>query len=82
MMSFRIIQTGGNLIAIGAVFVTMCLVTTIIAIVLGIPMKQRAWCMVCPMGTLQRKIGKIAQRRTPVKREICQKRKLGKTVAK
>ncbi|MFH1904326.1 MAG: 4Fe-4S binding protein [bacterium] len=57
-LTFRIIQTGGNLIAIGAVFVTMCLVTTIIAIVLGIPMKQRAWCMVYPMGTLQRKIGK------------------------
>ncbi|MDO9465131.1 MAG: 4Fe-4S binding protein [bacterium] len=58
-LTFRIIRTGGNLIAIGAVFVTMCLVTTIIAIVLGIPMKQRAWCTICPMGTLQEKIEKI-----------------------
>ncbi|MCK5306865.1 MAG: 4Fe-4S binding protein [Candidatus Omnitrophica bacterium] len=64
-LTFRIILTGGNLIAVGAVFVRICLVTTIIAIVLGVLMKQRAWCMICPMGTLQEKIGKIAQRRRP-----------------
>ncbi|MHB8154620.1 MAG: 4Fe-4S binding protein [Candidatus Omnitrophota bacterium] len=62
-MSFlilRIVRTGGNLIAIGSVFVVMCILTTIISIVLGIATKHRGWCMICPMGTLQEKIGKIS----------------------
>ena len=54
---FRIIQAGGNAIAIGAVFVLMCLLTTIISIILGIATKHRGWCAICPMGTLQEKIG-------------------------
>ncbi len=56
---FRIIKTGGNPLFIGAVFVTMCLITTIISIVLGVATKQRAWCKICPMGNLQEKINKI-----------------------
>ena len=62
-LAFRIIFTEGNFISVGAVFVTMCLMTTIIAIVLGLLMKQRAWCMICPMGTLQEKIGRISKRK-------------------
>lgn len=57
----RIIQTGGNLIAIGSVFVTMCVATTILAIILGVPLKHRAWCMICPMGTLQEKLGRLVR---------------------
>lgn len=60
---FRIISTGGNLLAIGVVFVTMCLVTTIISIILGTTMKHRAWCTICPMGMLQEKIGKIKHKK-------------------
>jgi len=63
LFSFRIIATGGNPIAIGVVFVIMCLVTTVIAIILGVSMKHRAWCMICPMGTLQEKIGKIPHKK-------------------
>ncbi|MDP8234086.1 MAG: 4Fe-4S binding protein [Candidatus Saelkia tenebricola] len=55
----RIIHIGGDLFAIGAMFVSMCLITTIVAIVLGVSTKQRAWCAICPMGTLQDKMGKI-----------------------
>ncbi len=55
----RIIRTGGNYIAIGAVFVTMCVITTIISIVLGIRTKHRGWCMMCPMGTMQEAIHKL-----------------------
>ncbi|MBU2063408.1 MAG: 4Fe-4S binding protein [Candidatus Omnitrophica bacterium] len=54
----RIIRTGGNLLAIGSVFVIMCLITTIISIILGTIKKHRAWCMICPMGLLQETIGK------------------------
>ena len=57
---FRIVRTGGNPLAIGAVFVTMCLLTTIISIFLGVMMKHRGWCMICPMGTLQEKINNIS----------------------
>jgi ferredoxin-type protein NapH len=55
----RIINTGGNLLMIGAVFVGMCLLTTVISIILGILTKHRGWCVLCPMGFLQEKIGKI-----------------------
>jgi len=55
----RIIRTGGNFIAIGSVFVVMCLVTTIISIIIGVATKHRGWCMICPMGTFQEKIHKI-----------------------
>lgn len=57
----RIIHTGGNLFAIGFVFVAMCILTTIIAIVIGVATKHRGWCLICPMGTLQEKISKINQ---------------------
>jgi polyferredoxin len=58
-MIFRLIKTGGSLIAIGLVFVIMCLSSTIIATILAIATKHRAWCMICPMGLLQENIGKI-----------------------
>lgn len=60
---FRIRQTGGDLLLIGSVFVVMCLVTTIISIILGIPTKHRSWCMICPMGTLQNKIASISRKK-------------------
>jgi polyferredoxin len=58
--TFQIIRTGGNIKAIGLVFVIMCAVSTVIATILGIIMKHRTWCMICPMGLLQEKISKIA----------------------
>jgi polyferredoxin len=58
-MVFRLVHTGGNLLAIGSVFVGMCILTTTISIILGIFTKHRGWCAVCPMGTLQEKIYKI-----------------------
>jgi len=56
---FRIATTGKSILAIGLIFVIMCAISTIIAIILGILTKHRAWCMICPMGLLQEKIGKI-----------------------
>lgn len=43
--------------AVGFVFVRICLLTTLIAIFLGVPIHQRVWCSVCPMGTLQGFLG-------------------------
>ena len=56
-MGLRLIQSGGAPEKIGFVFVTMCIITTVIAIPLGIIFKPRIWCVFCPMGTLQGKIG-------------------------
>ena len=56
---YRVISTGGNLLMIGAVFVSMCVITTLISIILGVVTKERGWCAICPMGFLQEKIGKI-----------------------
>lgn len=55
----QLIISPKNPAAIGFVFVRMCIITTIIAVILGIPLKERAWCAICPMGTLQTKIGSL-----------------------
>ena len=61
----RLILTGGNWIAIGAVFVGTCVLTTAIAIVLATNGPQRSWCAICPMGTLQDKLGKLGAKKAP-----------------
>lgn len=58
-LAFRIIRSGGDVIVIGSVFVGMCLLTTIISIILGVATRHRSWCAICPMGTLQEKIGRM-----------------------
>ncbi|MFA5410863.1 MAG: 4Fe-4S binding protein [Candidatus Omnitrophota bacterium] len=58
-LAFRIIRAGGSIIAIGAVFVGMCILTTVISMILGVIAKHRSWCAICPMGMLQDKIGKL-----------------------
>ena len=55
----QLIISPKNPVAIGFVFVRMCIITTIIAITLGIPLRPRAWCAICPMGTLQTKISSL-----------------------
>lgn len=60
---YRVVSTGGNLLLLGAVFVSMCIITTIIAIILGVLMKHRGWCAICPMGFLQEKINKLNRKR-------------------
>ena len=60
---FRIVSTGGNLIAIGAVFVSMCLITTVVSIFIGFLAKHRGWCAICPMGLLQEEIHKKRKRK-------------------
>jgi polyferredoxin len=42
----------GNPEAVGLAFVTVLTVTTTAGIVLGAVFQQRAWCHICPMGTL------------------------------
>lgn len=58
----QLILSDKTVYAIGFVFVRMCLITTIISIAIGIPVRPRAWCTFCPMGFLQGKIRLINNR--------------------
>jgi len=51
---------GGIYGLIGAVFVRLCLITTLGAIFLALVSQHRAWCAVCPMGTMQHLIDRAA----------------------
>jgi len=64
---FRIIKSGGNFIVIGAIFVGICGLTTVISIILGVATKHRSWCVICPMGTLQDKISKLNKKEEEIK---------------
>ena len=61
----RLARSGGNLIIIGSIFVGICLVTTVIAIILAVFTRHRGWCAICPMGFLQEKIGKLKHKNNP-----------------
>jgi len=62
-LAWRLAGSGWTLPAIGAVFVGMCLATTVVALILGVIAKPRGWCVVCPMGTLQGVIGRRRRKR-------------------
>lgn len=58
-MIFRLVTVEKTFPKIGFIFVQMCLLSTFVAIVLGVFTRERAWCVICPMGTLQGKIGSL-----------------------
>jgi ferredoxin-type protein NapH len=60
---------GGVYGLIGAVFVRLCLITTLGAIFLALVSQHRAWCAVCPMGTMQHLVDRAATR-TPSRARI------------
>lgn len=49
----------GNWNEVGGVFVRMILLTTAITIALGLVFHHRAWCRICPMGTLARLVADL-----------------------
>jgi ferredoxin-type protein NapH len=53
LMSFRLFTAWGDPKAVGGVFRTMWILSTGIAIGLGLYFKPRVWCTVCPMGSMQ-----------------------------
>ena len=59
-MGYRVMSVIGTLNMfekIGMILVTMCIVTTAIAVILGTFLSPRAWCTFCPMGTAQNLLG-------------------------
>jgi polyferredoxin len=62
-MTFQLAADIGNAAHWGTVFWRVCLVTTLIALTVGVLYRPRAWCSFCPMGTIQ---GAIGGRRKPM----------------
>jgi len=58
MLTYRFIQSNGNLFVMGKTFVMILTVTTIIGVGLGIVYNTRIWCMFCPIGTMSSWFGK------------------------
>lgn len=58
LMTINFIRSNGNVLLFGECMVRLLLITTVIAIALGIIYKPRTWCSICPMGTLSGLIGK------------------------
>jgi ferredoxin-type protein NapH len=56
--AMQVFMAGGDLLKIGAIAVRMCIITSIIAIPIGLFYKPRTWCSFCPMGTIQGFLGK------------------------
>jgi ferredoxin-type protein NapH len=48
----------GNSLAIGQVFVRMIIITTLMTLALGLVYQPRAWCLICPMGTMAHYVAK------------------------
>ncbi len=51
-LGIQLYMTWGDFRGMGLAFVIVLTVTTILGIVLGLIWKPRAWCQICPMGTL------------------------------
>lgn len=64
--AIQIILAWGSFYEVSLVFVRMIIITTVITIVLGIGYNQRAWCMICPMGTMAHYIARLQ----PVKTKL------------
>ena len=56
-MAFRLSQNPSDMAHWGLVFWQMCLITTIIALGLGLRYGNRSWCAFCPVGTMAGQIG-------------------------
>ena len=57
LMMYRGLQNPSDPLHWGYVFWTLCVLTTIIAVVLAVTIHPRTWCTFCPIGTMQNLIG-------------------------
>jgi ferredoxin-type protein NapH len=57
LVAFQITRVPTDINHLGKVFVRICIITTSAGILLAIIYHPRAWCSLCPMGTLQSVVG-------------------------
>lgn len=55
----QLVLAWGNLPAVGAVFIRMVLITTLLTLFLGVIYSPRTWCAFCPMGTMAHYVSKV-----------------------
>lgn len=53
LMFYNLVFTVNSFLAFGLLLWRMCFVTSIIAILMAFIFNHRAWCAICPMGTIQ-----------------------------
>lgn len=58
MLTFQIVRLWPDGFAIGHFFIVLLTITTIIGIFLALFIHQRAWCSICPIGSLSSWVGK------------------------
>ena len=58
MLTFQIVRLWPDAFAIGHFFIVLLTITTIIGILLATFIHQRAWCSICPIGSLSSWVGK------------------------
>ncbi len=58
VMTVQLIGAWGDWTAVGWVFLRLLIITTLIGIVLAVPLNARTWCAFCPMGSMASWIGK------------------------
>ena len=58
MLTFQIVRLWPDAYAIGRFFIVLLTVTTIVGIFLAAFFHQRAWCSICPIGSLSSWVGK------------------------
>lgn len=63
----QLVFAWGSIPAVGMIFVRMILITTAIAVILGVVFNQRAWCLICPMGTMAHLVTKHAAVNSQIK---------------
>ncbi|MCX5893648.1 MAG: 4Fe-4S binding protein, partial [Deltaproteobacteria bacterium] len=58
LLTFQIIRLLPDPWAIGGAFILLLTITTTVGVVLGVLYQQRAWCYICPIGTMSNWVGK------------------------
>lgn len=58
MLTFQIIRLWPDPYAIGRFFVVLLTITTVVGVFMALFLHQRAWCSICPIGSLSSWVGK------------------------
>lgn len=60
-MGVRTFFEVNSITSLGFLFWSMCAATSVVAIYLGVKYNHRAWCAICPMGTIQENLYKLGK---------------------
>jgi len=58
MLTFQILRLWPDPYAIGRFFVVLLTITTVVGVFMALFLHQRAWCSICPIGSLSSWVGK------------------------